>query len=157
MEAISDWKLKDWLEAAAYTVTILGAIAGAAIFLVSARADAIEANRTVLTRAWTNEGDITAKDTKFVDLQLVNHDGDIIGTLSSPTLDQPLDVSVDVGWLYSTLSITQLQGQTIATIATAKLKIAGNHNRLLWQSETLRLPDYLPRSTSLWPNPSMQQ
>jgi len=157
MEAISDWKLKDWLEAAAYTVAILGAIAGAAIFVVNARANAIEANRTVLTRAWTNEGDILATDTKFVDLLLENHDGDIIGTLNSPSLDQPLDVSVDVGWFYSTLSITQLQGRTIAPIATVKLKIAGNDNRLLWQSETLQLPDYLPKSTSLWPHPTVHQ
>lgn len=157
MEAISDWKLKDWLEAAAYTVAILGAIAGTVIFLLNSRSNAIEANRTVLTRAWTNEGDMLATDTKFVDLLLENHDGDITGTLRSPQLDQPLDVSVDVGWFYSTLSITQLHGRTIAPIATVKLKIAGNDNRLLWQSETLQLPDYLPKSTSLWPHPTVHQ
>ena len=152
MEALADWRLKDWLEAITYIATILAAIAGSTLFLINMRSNAIEANHAVLARAWTNEGDMLSTHIKFVDLLLENSDGDIIGTINSPHLDQPLDASVDVGWFSSTLSIKQLQGRSITTVATIKLKISGNENRLSWQSETVQLPDYLPRSTLLWPH-----
>ena len=157
MKVTGDWQLKDWLEAGAYAVAILGAIAGAAVFLSSARSDAIEKNRAALARAWTNEGDVLSNETKFVDLILENEDGDIIGTLTSPRLDQPLDIHADVGWFSSTLTIKQLRGRSIATVATVQVKVVGNNNRLAWQATTLQLPEYLPRSTKLWPHPLVQQ
>ncbi len=157
MEAIADWKLKDWLEAGAYAVAILGAIAGAIVFLSSSRSNAIDANRAALARAWTNEGNVLFNETKFVDLILESHDGDLIGRLNSPRLDQPLDVSADVGWFSSTLTFTELRGRAIVPIATVNVKIVGNNNRLSWQATTFKLPDYLPRSTELWPHPGAQE
>ena len=152
MEAIADWKLKDWLEAVAYAVAILGAIAGAALFLSNWRSNAIQENRAALARAWTNEGDVTSSETKFVDLVLESHEGDLIGTLSSPRLNQPLDVSAEVGLFSTTLTLTELRGRAPVKVATVSVKVKGNNNRLLWRLTPFKSPDYLPRSTELWPH-----
>ncbi len=151
--SIENWTLKDWIEAVAYTVAILGAIAGAIIFLANARNESIKTSRSDIVRNWTNEGDILSKETAFIDLDLENSDGDIIGTLKSPRLDQPLDVHVDVGWGSNKLVISQLRGRSVVQIATAKIQVTGNHNRLQWHISSSDAPEFLPRSTELWPNP----
>jgi hypothetical protein len=153
MKATRNWKLKDWLEAGAYAVAILGALAGALLFLGNARSNAIDKNRSTLVRAWTNEGDVLSKETRFIDLVLEDHDGDVIGTIASPRLDQPLDVHADVGWFSTKLTITQLRGRVIAPVATVQVKITGNDNRLSWQAIDFQVPEYLPRATTLWPHP----
>lgn len=151
MEAISDWKLKDWLEAGAYAAAILAAIAGAIVFLGGLRSNAIQENRAALARAWTNEGDVTSSETRFVDLILESLDGEVIGVLNSHRLDQPLDVSADVGWFYTTLTLMELRGGAPVPVAKVKVKVGGNSNRLSWRAATTRFPDYLPSSTELWP------
>lgn len=151
--AMGNWTLKDWLEAAAYTVAIVGAIAGSIVFLANARKSSIETTRKDIVRTWTNEGDILSKETAFIDLKLENSDGDIIGTLESPRLDNPLDVSVDIGWGSSTLTVTELRGRSLIHVATVKIEVVGNHNRLKWRVTSPNVPSYLPRSSELWPNP----
>ena len=157
MEATSNWKLKDWLEAGAYAVAILGALAGAYIFLANERAEAIEVNRISITRAWTNEGDVTGEETKFIDLVLENHNGDIIGTLTSPRINHPLDVHVNVGWFSSDLIITQFHNRTVNVIAEVNLKVSGNNNRIEWNTPSGTLPNFLPRKTVLWPRPILDK
>lgn len=156
MVVTRNWKLKDWLEAGSYVVVILGALAGAYIFLANLRAGAIEANRIAITRAWTNEGDVTSQETKFIDLVLENHDGDIIGTLTSPRINHPLDVHVNVGWFSSDLIIVQLHNRTVNTMAKVNLKVSGNNNRIEWDAPLDFLPEFLPRKTVLWPRPILE-
>lgn len=153
MKTTRNWKLKDWLEAGAYAVAILGALAGALVFLGNARSNAIDKNRSTLVRAWTNEGDVLSKETKFIDLVLEDHDGDVIGTIASPRLEEPLDVHADVDWFSTKLTTTQLRGRTIAPVATVHVKFTGNDNRLSWQAIDFQVPEHLPRATTLWPHP----
>jgi hypothetical protein len=150
---IENWTLKDWLESVAYTAAVLGAVAGGIIFLSNSRKESIETARHDLARNWTNEGDILSKQTAFIDIDLQNNEGDIIGTLKSPHLGKPLDVHVDVGWASSNLVISELRGRSIIQIATVKIKVVGNHNRLDWRVSSSGAPDYLPRHSELWPNP----
>lgn len=150
---IGHWTLKDWLEAAAYAVAIIGALAGGILFLTNARKNSIDTTRKDIVRSWTNEGDILSKETHFIDLKLENSDGDIIGTLQSLRLDKPLDVNVDVGWRSSTLNVTELRGRSLVHVATVKIEVVGNHNRLKWLVTSSQVPSYLPRSSELWPNP----
>lgn len=153
MKATTDWTLKDWLEVCAYIAAIVGGIAGGSIFLANAREDAISNSRAALVQHWTNEGDVSSNEKKFIDLALENIDGDVIGTLTSPKLTTPLDVHVDIGWFSSKLTVKQLQARTVSTVATIRLKITGNQNRLSWSVISSSLPDYLPQSTTLWPHP----
>src|SRR5690606_14926637 len=105
-----------------------------------------------LARAWTNEGDVTSSERRFVDLILESHNGDLIGTLNSPRLDQPLDVSADVGWFSTTLTLTELRGRAPVRVAKVNVKVGGNSNRLSWRAKSFNWPDYLPRSAELWPH-----
>ena len=148
---IATWNTKDWLEAGAWIVAILGGLAGAVIYLTKAHAASIEENRKILTREWTNEGDVTAKNTRYVSVRLENHDGDLIGTLESPSLQQPLEVHADVGWRSTTLRISQLRGNSVESVATVQVRITGNNNRLSWAVTSLSRPPYLPPRTVLWP------
>lgn len=156
MREMRDWKLKDRLEAGAYAAVILAVLAASVIFVSNARSTAIAGNRSAIARAWTNEGDALSNETRFIDLTLEDRDGDIIGTLSSPPLEAPLDVRVAVGWFSSQLTVTQVRGRSIAPIATAEVKITGNHNRLSWRVTSGEDLAYLPRETTLWPNVSAQ-
>lgn len=149
---IENWTLKDWLESAAYAVAVLAAVAGAIIFLANNRRAAIEATRKELARAWTNEGDVTSQETAFIDLQLENHDGDIIGTLHSPRREHPLEVHADIGWRSTELTISELRGRSLSYVATVQVQVAGNQNRLQWRVTSVGAPSYLPASTELWPN-----
>jgi hypothetical protein len=148
---IATWNTKDWLEASAWVVAILGGIAGAFIYLGKARAAAIEEDRKVLAREWTNEGDVTGKDTRFVRLRLEDLQGDLIGTLEAPSVGPPLEVHADVGWRSTTLSISQLRGNSIEPVATIEVRVTGNKNRLSWVVTSLARPSYLPPRTVLWP------
>ncbi len=148
---IENWTLKDWLESAAYAVAILGAVVSGIIFLANSRREAIESTSKEIIRSWTNEGDISSRESLFVDLQLENHDGDIIGTLQSSKTNHLLDVHANVGWRSTELTVIKISGRSVNRVATAYIKLTGNNNRLQWQISG-DAPDYLPRSTELWPN-----
>lgn len=146
------WSWKDWLEAGSYTVVLLGAFAGAMLFLANHRREAIEGARKALVRSWTNEGDISSGEALFIDLRLEDHDGDIIGTLHSPQRDWPLDVHVDVGWHASVARILEVRSTYVAEVAQARVTVDGNQNRLKWEVTSRDSPDFIPRSTVLWPS-----
>lgn len=153
MTDASRWTLRDWLQAGANLAIILWAIVGALLLLSNARASAVADNRQSIVRAWTNEGDMLSSETRFIELRLSDYDGDIIGTLTSPGLNQPLDVSAEIGWFSSTLKITELRGRSVSPVATVQVTVGGNNNRLQWQVESSDEPDYLPVTTTLWPTP----
>ena len=141
----------------ASVVAIIGAMSGGAIFLIKARSDAIRHTRELIVRTWTNEGDVSSTETHFIDLELQNSDGEIIGSLRGPQFDATFDVSVDVGWHSSTVSIVQLHSRSIAEIARAKVVLTGNDNRLELKITSSNAPAYFPQSTTLWPLPAVTQ
>lgn len=90
---ISNWTIKDWLESIAYAVAIIGAFAGAIIYFINNYNESIRFTSKAIIDQWTNEGDISSSETNFIALELENHSGDIIGSLTSTTYDHPLDIN----------------------------------------------------------------
>lgn len=151
LSEIANWNLKDWLEAGTYAVAIVGAVAGGMIFVVNSRLTSIEETRRLLTRTWTNEGDISSKETRYVTIKLEDYDGDLIGSLWSPLLDRPLEVHINVGWRTNELCISELIGRFCMPVATIQVRVTGNKNRLSWEVSSAECPSYLPPFTVLWP------
>lgn len=149
---MTEWSVKDWLEAIAYLVGILGGIAATFVYFHGVRKEAISVARKEIVRAWTNEGDITSKETRFITLELKDSDGDIIGSLSTNTHDRPLEVQADVGWFSTRLDISELIGRNVVSIGTAKVELTGNNNRLEWRLTGGQGIEVLPKQTVLWPS-----
>jgi len=104
---MADMNVKDWLEAGAYAVAILSALSGAIAYVLSERTKRIASNRRIIARGWTNEGAIDGQETHYVTLKLENSDGDIIGSLESPSLDRPLELNATVGWRSTELRVSE--------------------------------------------------
>jgi hypothetical protein len=94
---------------------------------------------------------VTSKETRFVTLELKNEGGDLIGSLWSPSFDQPVEVHATPGWRYSTLEISELRGKFIFPVATVQVRITENDNRLRWVVTSPNRPTYLPPYSLLWP------
>lgn len=145
--------IKHILETVTYVVAIMGGIGGAYVYFENVRKESIETTREEIVRAWTNEGDIKSAEKKFITLELENHDGDISGSLLTNTQDNPLEVHADIGWFSTTLKISELRWRNVVPIATVKIMLEGNNNRLEWrliENDGLHL---LPKQTVLWPSP----
>jgi hypothetical protein len=67
----------------------------AAIHSLSLRAEKIDALRTVLSKAWTNEGCINSTDTVLITLDLKMHDGDVIGSLQTNAYERLLSAHLE--------------------------------------------------------------
>lgn len=149
---MADWNIKDWLEALAYAVAIVGGIAASIIYFKNIRHESIVTTSKEIVRAWTNEGDITSKEFRFITLELDNLDGDIIGSLSTNASNRILEVHADVGWFSTILNISELQGRNVIPIAKVKIKLTGNNNRLEWSLIGNPGANLLPKETILWPS-----
>lgn len=149
---MSEWSFKDWLEALAYTVAIVGGIAGSFIYLNNARKESIATIRKEIARPWTNEGDIASTEVIFITVDLKNVDGDIVGSLSTTAYDRSLEVHAEIGWFTTILEISELRGRSVSPIAKVKVKLTGNNNRLDWERIGNQKVEILPKHTTLWPS-----
>ena len=143
------------LEPIATVLTILGAISGATIYVLSARRKTIDSTRLLIARAWTNEGDIHSKESIFITLELENLDGDLVGEISSNGHERLLEAHVNVGWFSSTLHVSELPGRNVSLIGTVSLRVTGNNNRLKWlltKTPAGEDQNILPVNTVLWPS-----
>lgn len=154
MSDIATWGTKDWLEAATYAIGILVALLGAIFWLSKVRSESIATMRQHIQRTWTNEGDVTSQEFRFIDLSLAESDGDLVGTLSSSSLDRTLEVHIDIGWRSSLLKISELSGRHMISVAEARVSLTGNNNRLEWKIVSRKPPAFLPERATLWPMPS---
>lgn len=150
MSETSSW---EWIVRIGSLVALIGTLCGGAIYVLDKRATSIAHAREKLVGEWTNEGDITSNNYKYITLKLHDSYGDIIGTLELPTLDESLDVHVDVGWLSSTLSVVQLRGRSVDELANVSVKLTGNQNRIEWTVKGVPNLEGLPSRTTLWPLP----
>jgi hypothetical protein len=149
---LSEWDLSKWLESLAYLAAILGSISACIVFLLRHRRTSIEVIRSTIGRAWTNEGDISSNESILITLDLEDHDGDIIGQISSSAHDRLLEAHVDVGWLTTTLHVSELLGRSALPIGTVTLQLIGNKNRLKWRLKKNAGQEILPTETILWPS-----
>ncbi|HEU5134350.1 MAG TPA: hypothetical protein VFU13_04325, partial [Steroidobacteraceae bacterium] len=85
-------------------------------------------------------------------LSLELAEGDIIGTLKCSNLDRPFNAYVDVHWRSAILRVSELIGRTSAPVATVKLTLVGNRNRLNWKLKRSEREGLLPERTLLWPH-----
>lgn len=148
---MADMNVKDWLEAGAYAVAIVSALSGAIGYGFSERKKRIANNRKIIARGWTNEGAINGGETHYITLKLKSYDGDIIGSLESPSLDRPLELHATVGWRSTELRISELRGRSLLPVGIVRVEIQGNENRLRWTLVSDEGGNVLPRSTTLWP------
>lgn len=143
---------KELLELITYAIGIVGSVIAGVMFLWRAYRGRIETQRKSITRSWTNEGVAFGNsDEALVTLHLTDHHGDIIGQLEAPSLDRPLEAHLTPGWPKATLTLSFLNRTGVQGIATAKLKIVGNNNRIAWKLVKGGIPE-LPKITILWPH-----
>lgn len=149
---VADWNIKDWLEALAYVVAIVGGIAASVIYFNGIRHESIATTRNEIVRSWTNEGAIDSEEFRFITLELENLEGEIIGSLSTNAHNRILEVHANVGWFSTILSISELQGRRVIPIAEVKIKLIGNNNRLGWSLIGNQGENLLPKESVLWPS-----
>lgn len=149
---MADAGFKGWITTGASLAAILAAVGTSFLWIKNQRAEAIEQNRSTLANAWTNEGDVTGTDYRFMNICFSNSDGDIIGSMSSPQTEVIYDLAVDVGWQSSTVKILELRGNSIVEIGEASIKVTGNDNRLRWKIRSGGNPKIIPEETILWPS-----
>jgi hypothetical protein len=152
VSSVAEWSMKDWLESLAYVVAIVGGLSATFVYFYGVRNEAISETRKAIARAWTNEGDITSEEARFITFELENNDGDLIGSLSTNASDTPLEVHANVGWFSTRIHISLLQGRDVIPIAAVNLTLTGNNNRLEWKLSGDQGADVLPRETVLWPS-----
>lgn len=143
--------MKENLELLVLIVSIVTPIIGGVWFIWKKRQSAILENYKTLAQVWTNEGDISSKETKYITLKLTLENGELYGSLESPRLERNYEAHVYPGWFSSKLEISELLGRNLISKATIKIKITGNRNRLKWNAQKLKDVDVLPQNTILWP------
>ena len=97
-----------WLEGLAYLTAIVGGCAAALHFIIKHRSESIASLKSALVRTWTNEGDITSDEEQFVTLEVEDHDGDLIGSVSFTSEPGTFDAHIEVGWGKALLQIKGL-------------------------------------------------
>ena len=86
------------LQAGDSSIAIGAAILGAGIFIWRWRKNAIESLRKDLSLVWTNEGDITSRERRFLNLDLMLEHGELYGSLECPRSERPFEVHVTPRW-----------------------------------------------------------
>lgn len=102
---------------------------------------------------WTNEGDISGSQELFIQIELELSHGDLIGNLSSPQLEETLDVHVYPGRFRARVEVSRFRARGSKSIATAFVRLQGNSNRLAWRTAKQHAEPIIPRKTLLWPSP----
>jgi hypothetical protein len=148
----ADMPILTTLQMASYSVGIASAASVGAAWLYRTRKSSVEALRTELARAWTNEGDIACTDYCFITLDLTLKDGDLYGTLSAPSLPRLLEAHVEVKWGSAVLRISELLGRSLIPIAKVRLRLKGNRNRLHWKVIGKSSQPAIPDKSVLWPS-----
>jgi len=140
-----------FFEAIGKVTTIFGFV-GSIFGFIKYKEKAINKNKNTIAKNWTNEGDVTSLEYRFVSLEIQNTHGEIYGQIFFVDKTRPLECHVDVGWFSSKLHISELNKATLTPIAEINLKINSDRNRLHWKLVSKRSAEYLfPYETDLWP------
>jgi hypothetical protein len=150
---MSSWAIKD-LRTLYYSLGVLSFALGAFYFLYTQYSESIETTKQEIVRSWTNEGDVDSDDTIFITLEPENVDRDIIGSISNNINNRVFSINAKVGWPTTTLELTEIQGLIgkVVHIATVRVKLTGDNNRLEWTLLGNTDIDFLPKKTTLWPS-----
>lgn len=113
----------EWLQAGDSFLAIVAGTLAAPFFLWRWQAAAIEKQYQHLGTTWTNEGDISGSEEFFIQVELKLSHGDLIGSLSSPQLEETLDVHVYPGWFRTRVEVSRFRGRGSESIATAFIRL----------------------------------
>ncbi len=152
---ISIMEIPEWLAVSGALMGLCGGAAGlisAAVHSLSFRTEKIDALRTVLCRAWTNEGCINSTDTVLLTLDLKMHDGDVIGSLQTNAYERLLDAHLEAHLFSATLKVSEFRHRSSRTVAVVRLRLRGNRNRIKWKVISGNGEHWVPDKTSLWPS-----
>ena len=148
---MANWNLKQGPQGLPSPPTTVGRPPPPPHFIIKHRRESIASLKSALIRTWTNEGDVTSEEEQFVTLEVEDHDGDLIGTVNFSSETRPFDAQIEVGWGKALLHITGLVRRTVYPVATVRLKLTGNRNRLAWKLESKQVELLIPARTLLWP------
>ena len=146
-------EIPGWLAVSGALIGLCGGAAGlisAAVHSLSLRTEKVDALRTALCRAWTNEGDVNSADTVFITLDLKMQDGDVIGSLQTNAYERLLDANLDVHLFSATLRVSEFRHRSSRTVAIVRLRLRGNRNRIKWKVVSGNVEHWIPDKTLLW-------
>ena len=144
-------EIPGWLAVSGAVVGLCGGTAGlisSAIHAFSFRSEKTDALRNALSRAWTNEGAKGSKDTVLMTLDLKMKDGDVFGSLQTTTRQRLLNANLEAHLTSATLKVSE----STRVIATVRLRLMGNRNRVKWKVVSGNSEKWLPDRTILWPS-----
>jgi hypothetical protein len=148
-------EIPSWLAISGALMGLCGGAAGllsAAVHALSLRAERIDALRAALGRDWTNEGAIDSPDTVLITLALKMKDGDVFGSLQTSTRERLLSAHLEAHFRYGTLTISELMGRSVRSVAVVRLRLKGNRNRVKWSVISGNAEHWVPDETLLWPS-----
>ena len=152
---ISIMEIPEWLAVSGALMGLCGGAAGlisAAVHSLSLRTEKSDALRTVLCRAWTNEGSINSTDAVLITLDLKMLDGDVIGPLQTNAYERLLDANLEVHLFSATLRVSEFRHRSSRTVAVVRLRLRGNRNRIKWKVTSGNAEHWVPDKTVLWPS-----
>jgi hypothetical protein len=143
------------LELMVAVVAILGPVMAGVVFVYRSLRKRREGWFQHMQGDWTNEGSVSGYHQPFVTIGLRDKHGDLVGALKSPEIERDLDVHVNIGWLGAKMYVSIVQGKRIDRLATARVRIKGNNNRLYIDRVRGYDVSVLPRKGELWPVPEL--
>jgi hypothetical protein len=144
--------LKDWLEISALTSATLTAIAGGVLFVTRARRENIAALHRDLIRKWTNEGCVDCDEQCWVEMELNESEGFIIGLVTTSRHEKPLSANAKLHWGHAILSITEWRRNYAHPIGEVRVTFGETRHRLMWKLVGDKGCEDLPHKTELWPS-----
>jgi hypothetical protein len=148
-------EIPDWLAISGAFMGLCGGAAGlisAAVHALSIRTEKIDALRTILARAWTNEGDVSSNEAVLITLDLKIQDGDVYGPLQTSTRERLLCANLEAHLRSGTLTVSELRGRSSRTVAVVRLRLKGNRNRVKWTVLSGNAEHWIPDKALLWPS-----
>jgi hypothetical protein len=85
-------------------------------------------------------------------LDLKMYDGDVVGSLQTNAYERLLEAHLEAHLSSGTLTVSELRGRSIRTVAVVRLRLRGNRNRLKWKVISGNAEHWVPDKTLLWPS-----
>ena len=152
---LTEMEVPSWLAVSGAVVGLCGGAAGivsAVVHSVSFRTKKLNAIRSELSRAWTNEGSINSADTVLITLELKMEHGDVFGSLQTTAHEWLLEAHLEPHLTSATLRVSEFRSRSSRTVAVVRLQLTGNRNRIKWRVISGNSEHWIPDETLLWPS-----
>lgn len=148
---VTPMELREALELGTYILATCGAICSSGLFLRRSYHKAVSEQYDLIARTWSNQNLVFGEDpSRSVTVRLKHHEKDVIGELNSNALGSVVELLVIPGWPWCKVEIFRINRASVTHIGFAKIRIAGNKNRLQWRVIKSTLSG-IPSTALLWP------